>query len=209
MIEAGRFNEADLKEWNSILENDVLGPQTCPPEGVRPCRTRFRRTLKTTATHETVEKSRFLVCETKDTRPVEITTEMPTSWMRRMIITIGLSRGWKAATVDVKTAFLLVPLPPEHGDIYVRLPSFLPQCIRDIGYEPKAVHKLKKSLYGLKESPRLFNNFLAEKLAHLGWERITGGLFKKGNSGFMCAYVDDLLCVSEHPVSELKALMAV
>lgn len=44
MIETGRFDTADLKEWSSILENNVLGPPTHPPEGVRPCRTRFRRT---------------------------------------------------------------------------------------------------------------------------------------------------------------------
>lgn len=130
MVDAGQFDGADLKEWQSILDNDVLGPQTTPPEGVRPCRTRFRRTLKTTATHEIVEKSRFLVCETKDDRPVEISTEMPTAWMRRMVVVMGMSRGWPAATIDIKTAFLLVPLPPEHGDIFVRLPSHLPQCIR-------------------------------------------------------------------------------
>lgn len=148
MVDAGKFDEADLKEWQSILENGVLGPETTPPDGVRPCRTRFRRTLKTTATHEIVEKSRFLVCETKDDRPVEISTEMPTAWMRRMVVVMGLSRGWTAATIDIKTAFLLVPLPPEHGDIFVRLPSHLPQCIRDLGFAPKAVHKLNKSLYG-------------------------------------------------------------
>lgn len=165
MIESGRFDAADLKEWQSILENDVLGPCVNPPEGVRPCRTRFRRTLKTTATHEVIEKSRFLVCETKDDRPVEITTEMPAAWMRRLVVALGLSRKWQAATIDIKTAFLLVPLPPEHGDIYIRLPSHLPQCIQDLGFKPRAAHKLRKSLYGLKESPRLFNNFLSEKLA--------------------------------------------
>lgn len=184
-IDSGRFDKADLKEWMSIIDNNVLGPQSAPPEGVRPCRTRFRRTYKTSATLEVIEKSRFLVCETNDKRDVDISTEMPAAWIRRMLVVLGLSKGWRAATIDIKTAFLLVPLPPEHGDIYIRLPSHLPQCIVDLGYYPNATHKLNKSLYGLKESPRLFNEFLADKLSAIGWHRIAGGVFlRPDGTGF-------------------------
>lgn len=123
---------------------------------------------------------------------------------------LSLSRGWKAATIDIKTAFLLVPLPPEHGNIYIRLPAHLPKCITDLGYFPNAVHKLNKSLYGLKESPRLFNEFLAERLRELGWQRVIGGVFvRPDNTGFLCAYVDDVLCMSPDPISDLQELSRV
>lgn len=127
------------------MENDVLGPSVQPPAGVKVCRTRFRRTFKTTQTLERVEKSRFLVCETNDTRNVEISTEMPAAWIRRLLVVLSLSRKWKAATIDIKTAFLLVPLPKEHGDVYIRLPSHLPECIVEFGFIPNSVHKLNKS----------------------------------------------------------------
>lgn len=204
-IESGRFDAADLKEWESIMENNVLGPVVTPPDGTKVCRTRFRRTFKTTQTLEIVEKSRFLVCETKDTRDVEITTEMPAAWIRRLLVVLSLSNKWKAATIDIKTAFLLVPLPKEHGDVFIRLPSHLPECITALGYKPNSVHQLNKSLYGLKESPRLFNDFLAERLHELGWQRITGGVFiRPDHTGFLCAYVDDVLCMSPDPVKDLS-----
>lgn len=147
-VDAGVFEAADLKEFSSLVENNVLGPEVMPnnlPAGARACRTRFRRTYKTSALLEVVPKSRFLVCETKDDRDVPISTEMPAAWIRRLVVVIGLSRGWKAATIDIKTAFLLVTLPPEHGDVYVRLPNTLPRCVLELGYRPGAIHKLNKS----------------------------------------------------------------
>lgn len=204
-VSAGVFNAADLKEWTSIIDNQVLLPACDLPEGAKACRTRFRRTYKLTVHSERVPKSRFLVCETNDPRQVEITTEMPNAWIRRMVVIAGLSRGWSAATIDVKTAFLLVPLPPEHGDIYVKLPSHLPEVITQLGFTPGAIHKLQKSLYGLKEAPRLFNEFLAEQLAPLGWDRIVGGVYRRpDNSGYLVAYVDDLLVLSENPIADLE-----
>lgn len=178
-----------------------------PPPGTKVCRTRFRRTYKTSATLETIPKSRFLVCETNDGRDVEISTEMPSAWIRRLLVVLSLSKSWRAATIDIKTAFLLVPLPPEHGEVYIRLPNHLPECIIHTGFQPGNVHKLNKSLYGLKESPRLFNDFLAKQLQSLGWVKVVGGVFiRPDNSGFLCAYVDDVLCMSEDPVTDLQAV---
>lgn len=106
MVESGAFDSADLREWESIMSNDVIGKEVTDVGDNRVCRTRFRRTLKTSAQMEVVHKSRFLVCETNDPRDVESNTEMPHPWMRRMMLVIGLSHGWTAATIDVKTAFL-------------------------------------------------------------------------------------------------------
>jgi hypothetical protein len=209
-VKNGEFNAADLKEWQSIIDNNVLGPVTIDTLGQKPCKTRFRRIVKTTARNEKVNKSRFLVCETHDPREVETATEMPGAWTRKMLTVLGLSRGWKPATIDIKTAFLLVKLPDDQPPIYIKLPH-LPKVIEDLGYRSGSVHKLNRSLYGLKEAPRLFNNFLAEKLDSLGWEKITGGIFKRkdGRDGYLSAYVDDVMCFSPDPIADLNEIASV
>lgn len=223
---SGRFNEADLKEFQSIIDNGVFGPAVTLKPGVKACRTRFRRTYKLAirVNDPPKPKCRFLVCETNDTRDVEITTEMPSSWIRRLVVTKGLSDGFKSATIDVKTAFLLVPLPPEHGDIYVKLPDHLPECILSLpgNFRPGQIRKLNKSLYGLKEAPRLFNEFLANKLSGLGWNVIVSGVFEKIKKekqkdgsfldvrvAYLIAYVDDLLCMSRDPKSDLEEVASI
>lgn len=220
-VSNGLFTEADLKEWNSIIDNKVFGPvisrDNLPPDS-KPCRTRFRRTWKLgVRADERKAKSRFLVCETNDPRDVEITTEMPSAWIRRMAVVGGLSKGWSSATIDVKTAFLLVPLPKEHGEIFVKLPNSLPDEIQELGFKPNEIRKLNKSLYGLKEAPRLFNEFLVKTLAPLGWTPIVSGVFEKVKMiqrtdgshtkkriGYLIAYVDDLLCLSKDPLRDLE-----
>ena len=63
--------------------------------------------------------------------------------------------------MDVDTAFLNAPLEEE---IYMLPPS---------GYVigPNKVLKLKKSLYGLKQSPRNFNLTLNKTLVDMGFQR--------------------------------------
>lgn len=209
-VESGIFNEADEKEWLSIVENCVLSPEVPDTAGLSPRRTRFRRTYKVDQHLMKKAKSRFLVCEPARGYNPEHSTEMPGSWIRRFVTVAGLSKGFTAATIDIKTAFLLVPLPPGMQDIHVRLPKHLPQCMLKMGYKPGAVHRLQKSLYGLQESPKLFNEFLSDTLHNLGWERISGGVFKRADgSGYIIAYVDDLLCLSEDPLADLEAISRV
>lgn len=143
----GQFDGADEKEWRSIVDNEVM-ERVSPPAGVQPIRCRWRRTWKPLPGGARKAKSRFLVCATNDHRDVETTTHMPAAYVRRALFVYGLSRGWTAATIDVQTAFLLVPLPPDHGDIYVRLPHHMPKFATEQGYRGGEVYKLRKSLYG-------------------------------------------------------------
>lgn len=162
-IRSGLFAAADEKEWTSIHDNGVMVEQELP-KGSHAIRCRWRRTWKELPGGGRKAKSRFLVCATNDPRDVETSTHMPSPAVRRSLIVYGLSRGWTAATIDIQTAFLLVPLPKEHGDVYVRLPPYMPECATSLGYKSGGVYKLQKSLYGLKESPLLFNQYLEKVL---------------------------------------------
>lgn len=152
-VQNGLFEDADNREFLSILENCTFAEGEIPA-GAKPIRCRWRRTWKGLAGGGRKAKSRLLVCATNDPRDVDTFTEMPSAWVRRLAMAYGLSNKWTGATIDVQTAFLLVPLPENHGEIFIRLPPTLPPAALSSGYRPLQVCKLRKTLYGLKEAPR-------------------------------------------------------
>lgn len=205
-VRSGSFNLSDDKEWNCLHNNSVMELENNIPNGIKAIKTRFRRTWKQLPGNERKAKTRFVACATNDFRQVDTATEMPASWIRRLGVTFGLSRGWKAATIDIQTAFLLVPLPDDRH-IYIQLPSSLPNAALNLKYQPNGIYKLKKSLYGLKESPLLFNEFLMEKLKPLGWNRAFPGVFfHESGDGILMAYVDDILVLSSDPTKSLHEI---
>lgn len=201
-VKEGLFEAADIKEFLSIHENATFVKESPSPDDTV-IRTRFRRVWKPLPGQTRKAKSRLLVCANNDPRCVDTATELPQGWIRRSGITFGLSQGWTAATIDVQTAFLLVTLPEDHGKIFVRLPKHLPKEIIDLGYVPGEVYRLQKSLYGLKEAPRLFNEYLAEKVLKLGWKAVAPGIFMR-EGGIMMAYVDDIMVMSNNPTKDLE-----
>lgn len=204
-VQSGLFDQADTKEWMSIHDNKVM--ELCMTPNSNPIRTRFRRTWKITSTSERKAKSRFLVCAYKDSRDVESTTFVPSMVDRRLFDIKGLSYEFRCSTIDIKTAFLLVPLEEE---VYITLPRHLPQCALDLGYLPNHTYKLLRSLYGLKESPKLFNDFLSDRLIALGWSQYKPGLFYQGTleipTALLTAYVDDIKCWAPDPDYLLKLM---
>lgn len=202
-VQAGLFKDADHKEWSCIIENGVLGNRVDDvPAGTRVIRTRLRRIFKADGR----AKTRFVVCATHDNRDVPTTTHLPLQYARRVCHLFGLCQGWKAATVDVQTAFLLVPL---EEDVYVRLPNLIPDVGLASGHKPSGVYKLKKALYGLKESPRLFQKFLDNKLKSLNFNKLDDGVFGRfqgTHPALVITYVDDILCWSANPEDVLNEL---
>jgi hypothetical protein len=76
------------------------------------------------------------------------------------------------------------------------------------------VLKLKKSLYGLKQSPRNFNNTLNTTITNLGFKRCVSDsciYYKKFNSHdmYMSIYFDDIIiaCSDEEFIIAVKQLI--
>lgn len=204
-VDTGKFTAADEKEWSQVIANNVLEYLVTDGETPHPpIRTRFRRTYKADGT----PKTRFIVCATNDKRDVPTTTHLPMPYARRICHIAGASKGWRAATVDVKTAFLLVPLDEQ---VFIRLPDRLPANAIAAGHVPRGVYKLRKALYGLKESPRLFEKFLTGKLIELGYKKVDDGVFvRQGEApGYLVTYVDDILCWSDDPIRNLGEITRV
>ena len=104
----------------------------------------------------------------------------------RTILALAATSGDSVFQMDVDTAFLYAPVDE---DIYMRQPE---------GYivgNPKTVLKLKKSLYGLKQSPRNWNLTLHNWLVADGFVQSTAdpGLFIFADHCLLAIYVDDII----------------
>lgn len=113
---------------------------------------------------------------------------------RRILLAVVSRRGMSFTHPDVKTAY---PHGNLHEEIYMRqLPGFIV-----IGKE-KMVCRLRKSVYGLKQSARCWNNCIDSVLKQMGFQRgeTDPCLYSKtvdGKRFYILIYVDDILIAYE------------
>ena len=133
--------------------------------------------------------------------------------MLRVLVSLASLHGWSVASWDVSTAFLYASLPEEQ-EVYCRPPNVL---IRLGLVQPGIVWRLKKALYGLRTSPKAWEEERDQKLGQLKWDGPHGkvGLVKVESAncvwmiqalddkacsnplGMVIAYVDDIFAVGE------------
>ncbi|KXJ67790.1 hypothetical protein RP20_CCG012118 [Aedes albopictus] len=114
----------------------------------------------------------------------------------RTLMAVAAKKNMTVKQYDVKTAFLNGDLEEE---IYMRQPCGFVQR----GSEGK-VCRLHRSLYGLKQAARAWNQKLHEELVRQRFQRCDSDpcLYRKQVKGRWCyvlVYVDDLVVVSEDP----------
>lgn len=110
----------------------------------------------------------------------------------RAVLAIGAALNLEIHQFDVITAFL-------HGeleeDIYMIPPAGL-------STSPNVFCKLLKSLYGLKQSPRMWNKKLDDYLRDSGFQRLSSdyGVYLRRNDNelvIIAVYVDDLIALTD------------
>ena len=107
----------------------------------------------------------------------------------RTVIALAVQNSLKLCQMDVTTAFLNGELKEE---VYMKQPE---------GYAIKGkenlVCKLKKSIYGLKQSPRCWNSALDCHLKKMGFKQAAGDpciyMASEGEMFLIAVYVDDIL----------------
>ena len=107
----------------------------------------------------------------------------------RLLLALAIMGNMKLRQFDIKSAFLYADLP-ENERVYMRTPP---------GYGKKGYWYLSKSLYGLCQSPRLFNQHLDKTLRKLGWVPCTFDpcLYRhEQSSAFLVVVVDDMILAS-------------
>ena len=107
--------------------------------------------------------------------------------IRFFFLLLVVLSGWSDTHLDVKCAYLYGDL---HETIYMRIPD---------GYATKGKHDtvwlLKKSLYGLHQSGRMWHQKLNEELMKIGFESVIGVncVYTFGPNVVLLVYVDDLV----------------
>ena len=110
----------------------------------------------------------------------------------RTLLAIANEEQMKVHQMDVKTAFLYGDLDT---DIYMSPPE-------GCGIQPGMVCKLKRSLYGLKQSPRCWYQKLIDFLSSIGYISCfsDSAIYTKGEGDsrvIIGVYVDDLIILSK------------
>jgi Reverse transcriptase (RNA-dependent DNA polymerase) len=107
----------------------------------------------------------------------------------RTVLAVAAARGWELHQMDVHNAFLHGEL---HEEVYMRLPPGF------ASNQPGKICKLKKSLYGLRQAPRMWFSKLTAALQAYGFSqsRADYSLFaiRQGDIFLtVLVYVDDLV----------------
>ncbi|KAJ7969877.1 Retrovirus-related Pol polyprotein from transposon TNT 1-94 [Quillaja saponaria] len=115
----------------------------------------------------------------------------------RVLISCAVNLGWDLQQLDVKNAFL-------HGDlaeeVYMEIPPGF-SCQKTEG----KVCKLKKSLYGLKQSPRAWFDRFRKAMLSFGYQQSNADhtMFVKhcyGRITILIVYVDDIVVTGDNPI---------
>jgi len=121
----------------------------------------------------------------------------------RLLVAFAASMGWELDQMDVATAFLYARLEEE---TYVEIPEGVAPVVGK-----DQVWRLHKCLYGLKQSPRMWNMTIDKVLHEMGFRRFVTehGIYTVGEGSeqiFLALYVDDLLIVwrSRESLAEVK-----
>ncbi|KAK4254159.1 hypothetical protein QN277_020331 [Acacia crassicarpa] len=124
----------------------------------------------------------------------------------RILLSIAVNLDWGLHQLDVKNAFLNGELKEE---VYMKLPPGFP------GKKPNQVCKLKRSLYGLKQSPRAWFDRFTRVMKKHGFTQGQSDhtLFVKHYNGKMTiltVYVDDIILTGDDEVeiNQIKKALA-
>ncbi|CAI7862624.1 unnamed protein product [Closterium sp. NIES-54] len=153
----------------------------------------FRVKTKADGTYEK-HKARWVVRGFDQTHGIDYTlTFAPVSRHTsvRLVLCEAAVKNFPLRQIDVSNAFLYADVDAQN---YVEYPHTYPT-------NPPSVGKLKKSLYGIKQAPRLWQQHLNRKLTEVGFRQLPHdpGMYRlddKGSYALLVAYVDDILYVS-------------
>jgi hypothetical protein len=119
----------------------------------------------------------------------------------RTLISCAANFDWPLYQLDVKNAFL-------HGDLQEEVYMEIPPGFETDQTSGKVL-KLKKSLYGLKQSPRAWFDCFRRAMCNLGYKQCNGDhtVFYRHNGNhitILAVYVDDMIITGDDPLEVTK-----
>jgi hypothetical protein len=193
------WKEAIQAELNSLAKREVFGPVVQTLEGVSPVGYKCVIVRKRNEKNEIVRYKARLVVQGFLQKPGIDYEETYSSVVHaitfRFLISFVVTKSLDMRLIDVVTTYLYGSLD---NDIYMKIPEGY-KMLEAYNSKSRSIYsiKLQRSLYGLKQSGRMWYNCLSEYLLKEGFENnpICPCVFiKKSESRFaiIAVYVDDL-----------------
>ncbi|KAJ0852133.1 putative RNA-directed DNA polymerase [Helianthus annuus] len=208
-LETKEWREAMEVEMDALRKNDTWERCTLPP-GKKPvgCRWVFSIKYKPDGAVERY-KARLVAKGYTQTYGIDYSeTFSPVAKIDtiRVLFSIAANKGWPLLQFDVKNAFL-------HGELKEEVYMEVPPGLRKES-NTKEVCRLKKSLYGLKQSPRAWFGRFTLAMKGYGFKQSNSDhtLFLKRRNGHVTCliiYVDDMIITGddEEEITRLKAML--
>ncbi|KAG7556749.1 Reverse transcriptase RNA-dependent DNA polymerase [Arabidopsis suecica] len=161
-----KWKEAINVELSSLKKRDVFGPTLRTPSEIKPVGHKWVFVRKRNENNEIVRHKARLVPQGFSQRPgidyEETYSTVVDATTFRFLISLAIRENLDLRLMDVVTAYLYGPLDNE---IYMRLPEGIELKDKDKkGSRDQYCIRLNKSLYGLKQSGRMWYNRLIEYL---------------------------------------------
>ena len=194
-----KWKEAIQTELKSLAKREVFGPVVQTPKDIKPIGYRWVFVRKRNEQNKIVRYKARLVAQGFSQRPgidyEETYSPVMDATTFRYLIYLAVSEGLDMRLMDVVTAYLYGSLDT---NVYMKIPEGfkLPEVMNS---KPQSIYsiKLQRSLYGLKQSGRMWYNRLSHYLLKEGYvnNSICPCIFiKKVATEFaiIAVYVDDL-----------------
>ncbi|KAH4050789.1 hypothetical protein HBI95_077750 [Parastagonospora nodorum] len=188
--DANEWWAAFWEEWTSLLENNTWAeiPRLEVPAGRKILSSKVVFKNKLGPEGSVIRRKARFVARGFEQRDgidyFETFAPVVKSVSYKVLFALAAQFGWVCCQMDVKTAFLYGELEEE---VYLEPPAGI---LKD-----DSVLRLRKSLYGLKQSPRQWYKKLKGVLNTMGWfsSRHDESVFIHNESGmYLTVYVDDL-----------------
>jgi len=205
-----QWKEAIQAELKSLEKREVFGPVVHTPKGIKPVGYKWVFVRKRNEKNEVVRYKARLVAQGFSQIPGidydETYSPVVDATTLRFLIGMTVFENLHMHLMDVVTAYLYGSLDT---DIYMRVPEGI-KISESNNSQPRGLFsiKLKRALYGLKQSGRMWYNRLSEYLMKEGYKNNTTCpcvFIKKSKNGFaiIAVYVDDLNIVgTSHELDE-------
>ena len=205
-----KWKDAIETEIASLTKREVFSAVLPTPPGVHPVGYKWVFVRKRNENNEVVRYKARLVAQGFTQRPGVDFNETYSPVMSgitfRYLISLAVQNRLSMQLMDVVTAYLYGSLDSK---IYMKVPDGIsipnPEANRNM-----FCVKLQKSLYGLKQSGRMWYNRLSEFLKHKGYtnnDDCPCVFIKKSVTGFciVSVYVDDINIIgNEHDINEAR-----
>lgn len=203
--DANRWLEAMNEEMESLQRHNVWELEELRPGAIPVnCRSAFKKKIIESAGGIEKFKARLVAKGFTQKRGIDyedVYTPVSGFEIIRLLTALAVQKNWRLDQYDVKSAYL-------HSDLKENIYMWQPKRFERKGCE-KLYCKLKKSIYGLKQSGRCWNEHLDKELKKAGFNRngVDPCVYEMNTDcgrAILAVYVDDIFVISENLTMQQK-----